>query len=338
MSNKVYALATLAVVSSTFAMVGLSGCSSSSDDLPDTAPSADAGAESADAKLDHNTPDTSGGQTSTAEDGTVGVECQSNDDCSVIGTINDNVCSVGAFSVGDMYGSPVCIQTKCTIGSGGTFEDLLCDARAGLCLPSSKSSSSGTCLPLCIYTSTTIAQPCKGANKCQRAYNGQGSDGSAAAIGFCSWACSEDADCKGTPGEKCKADTGTCVKPETYVPPTKKVGELCSSTSTDCSCQTKTDATKGYCGHTCTTGATGNATCAKAAGDDDNWKCTTTLPTTMTSGGTSKPAFTGQPDGVLGTCALACPNGDSDCASLAATTGVALTCTEFADGKYCQLP
>lgn len=337
MSKKFFVLATLTVVSSTFAVIGVSGCSSS-DENPSTAPTSDGGAGSADAKLDRNTPDTSTGTTSTIEEATVGAECKNNDDCAVTGTTNDNICSIGAFDIGDMYGSPVCIQPRCTIGSSGAFEDILCDGKAGLCLPSAAGSASGTCLPLCIYTSTQISQACKGSNKCQKAYNAQAGGGAAAAIGFCSGACSEDADCKGTPGQKCQAETGQCVNAASYVPSTKKVGESCSSNTTDCSCDTNTDATKGYCGHTCTTGASGNATCAKAAGDDDNWKCTARLPTTMTSGGKSTPGFTAQPDNVLGGCALACPNGDSDCAALSASTGVTLGCTEYADGKYCQLP
>ncbi|AKV00828.1 Tryptophan synthase alpha chain [Labilithrix luteola] len=236
-----------------------------------------------------------------------------------------------------MFGTPVCIQASCTIGSGNTINDITCANQQGLCVPTG-SGASGVCFPFCAYSSTKIESPCAGGNKCAGAYLANGQDGTTA-IGFCAPSCTGDTDCKGTAGQQCQIETGNCVAAANHVVFTKKVGEGCDSTATTqaCVCEAGSDATKGLCGSTCVTGTAGNAACATAGGGA-NWKCTAKLKTSYTNNGQTVTGYTAQPDDIVGTCALACPNGDADCAALATAAGTTVSCLDFVDGKYCSFP
>lgn len=339
MSKKFFVVGTLTMVAGTLAVLGVA-CSSSEDGATGDSAVLDASVPEADASKGKDSAVVGDEKVPDQEEGTVGATCTSNGDCTVADTINDNICSNEAFTDGDRFASPVCIQPTCTRGPGGSFEEMLCDNKIGFCLPSSSDSLEGTCLPLCLYSSTALLQACKGDNRCAFAHPGANADG-AVAIGYCTGGCNVDADCKGTPGQKCQAETGLCVNDHNHVAFAKKLGDACdgSAASQVCSCAVGADPTKGVCAHACQVGTAGNDVCVAAAGDDADWKCTAKLPTTLTpSTGGTLPGFTGQPDGVVGSCALACPNGDADCAALSTKIGVTLTCAEFADGKYCDFP
>ncbi|MEA2751960.1 MAG: hypothetical protein QOI41_6103, partial [Myxococcales bacterium] len=181
---------------------------------------------------------------------------------------------------------------------------------------------------------------CAGGNKCNIAYLGTDAMMKTAALGFCFGACQADTDCKGTTGNKCQKEDGLCVAtPAVYA---KAVGAGCNgaATTAECNCNrtgnhadggVSPDAEKGICTHACVTGAGGNAVCNTALA---GWKCTAKLPAVDSAG---KPAFTGQPDDVAGSCAFPCTD-DTTCATLAASSGLGalLKCRTFADGKYCD--
>ncbi|AKU98588.1 hypothetical protein AKJ09_05252 [Labilithrix luteola] len=339
MSKKLFVVATLTVLVGTFAVLDV-GCSSSDDGAIEQTAVVDAGGPEVDASKAKDSAVVGDEKVPSEEEGTVGATCTRKSDCTVAGTINDNVCSNEAFSDGDHFASSVCIQLACTRGPGGSFEEMLCDDKAGFCLPNATGSLEGTCLPLCLYSSTSFLQVCKGDNRCAFAHPGADNNGVAVAIGYCTGGCNVDADCKGTPGQRCQVETGTCVNGDKVASFAKKLGEACdgSAASPGCPCAFGKDETKGVCSHACRAGSAGNDVCA-AAGGDANWKCTAKLPTTLTpSTGGTLPGFTGQPDGVVGSCAFACPNGDADCAALSTKSGAALSCVEFADGKYCDFP
>src|SRR5688572_10646139 len=54
----------------------------------------------------------SGGSSSggMAEEGTVGQLCMTDAQCEVAGSVGDNVCSIGFFTIGYLYGDPVCVS------------------------------------------------------------------------------------------------------------------------------------------------------------------------------------------------------------------------------------
>ncbi len=272
---------------------------------------------------------------------TVGKLCTSTSDCRAGG--GSSTCSKGGFLAGDLFGSAVCIQPTCTQGTGGTIADLLCDDQAGLCLPTGDSTTSGICLPYCAFTSTTVSSACAGGNKCHFRYAGTDTmTMKVVALGYCFGACAVDADCTGTPGQKCQAEDGYCVNPDklqTYA----AAGTACTYSPTaltqTCNCAhvgnhadggVSPSADKGFCTHACRTGSAGDAVCDTAKA---GWKCTASLPALDEKGA---PLFDGQPADVAGTCAQPCAV-DDDCTALA--TAAALTglvkCKTYADGKYC---
>jgi hypothetical protein len=278
------------------------------------------------------------------EEKTVGQLCNTDADCEVAGSVGDNVCSVGFFSIGDLFTDPVCVS-QCVRGPGQTFTDILCDGDAngapGVCTASNPGEA-GVCFPSCEFSSTTIDTPCAGGNKCTAAYFGTAQSGEVFSLGMCLGACSSDADCAGaTPGSKCQKEIGLCANANQYVTYTKQVGQACNEmlAPNECSCNTVggggPNAARGFCSHACVTGAAGDALCgSKVAG----WKCSAGLPTQFGGGGA---AFTAQPAGILGGCAKPCAS-DGDCAALAATVnvggGTAVgKCESVAGGNICVL-
>ena len=270
-----------------------------------------------------------------SEEGTVGILCKSDQDCDVAGSVGDNVCSIGFFTVGDMFTDAVCVS-MCRRGAGGGFADILCDGNSaatspGVCLADNPGDT-GPCLPACEFGSSQIDTKCAGTNQCGSSYFGTAADGTAFALGICLGACRSDADCKGSSG--CQVETGLCVtNPIAY---TKKTGQGCNGAAApdECNCNTVggsgANRDRGYCTHHCLTGSCGDDLCDALV---KGWRCSAGLPTKFADG---KPGFTGQPANILGTCALPCAS-DADCAPLSTTIGggVTLKCEATAGFKIC---
>jgi hypothetical protein len=339
--KKVFALASVTVLAGFVTAATSAGCSSTTEvvdpgDAATDAPKKEGGTKDGD--VDPVTP----------EEKTVGKLCKSDADCEVAGSVGDNVCSIGFFVIGDLYGDPVCVS-QCKRGPGQTFGDILCDGddqgAPGVC-SANNPGEMGVCFPLCEFSSTKIETECQGSNKCTAAYFGTANDGAVFSLGICLGNCKADADCKGTPGSKCQTEIGLCATTKTYVTYTKTIGQGCDSSPTvdQCNCNTVggtgPNAKFGYCTLSCLTGAAGDAQCNTAK---TGWKCSAGLPTTFTDG---KPAFTAQPDGVLGGCVLPC-TADADCAPIkTAIEGVpgavalspAVKCEDTAGFKICVAP
>ena len=272
---------------------------------------------------------------------TVGKLCTSNTDCTPAGS--PTTCSKGGFSIGDLFGSPVCIQASCTQGTGGTLDDVLCDGRAGLCFVPGGSGTSGICLPFCTFTSTAVSNACAGGNKCHFEYAGTDvTTMKASALGYCFGACAADADCTGTPGQKCQVEDGICVNPDklqTYTAAGTACTRPAAGLTSTCNCASvgnhadggvSPSADKGFCTHACITGSAGDAVCDTAK---TGWKCTASLPALDDKG---MALFEGQPADIAGTCAQPCAM-DDDCTTLATASGLTglVKCKTYADGKYC---
>ena len=353
MMKKMFALASVTALTGLVATMSAVGCSSTTS-IQDNTEGGGGGPTEAGSKKEAGPGvppdndsglDTDGGGIPASK--TVGKECTSTADCKVAGSKNDNACSKGFFTAGDLFGSPVCIQAKCTQGNSNppTVGDLLCDDQTGLCLPNG--GSDGICFPFCSYDSMAVVDKCAGGNKCNIAYLGTDAMKKTSAIGFCFGACTADTDCKGTAGEKCQVEDGLCVK--TTIAYTA-VGTACTrgaaGTPATCNCNTvgnfpdggaPANADKGYCTHSCITGTAGDAVCAtaKPAGAT-TWKCTAKLPTLDTM--TNMPLFTAQPSDVSGTCAQTCTD-DASCGGLVTSSGLPaanVKCKTYADGKFCD--
>jgi hypothetical protein len=352
MFKKMFALASVTALTGLVATLSAAGCSSTTTVQPDG--DAGGGVDATKKETGVGMPpegdaDTSETGTGTPEEKTVGKECTSSADCKIAGSVNDNQCSKGGFLDGDLFGSPICIQPMCTQGNSNppTVGDLLCDDQTGLCLPTGGSDTSGICFPFCSFDSTKVVDVCAGGNKCNIAYLGTDTTTKAAsAIGFCFGACTADTDCKGTAGQKCQTEDGLCLNADKLVAYAKTVGQGCAkpALATDpaqCNCTfvgnhadggVSVDADKGFCTHSCITGAGGDAVCNTAKA---TWKCTAKLPTVDGSGAV---AFTAQPTDVSGVCAQPCA-ADADCSTLNTAvggTGTVVKCKTFADGKYCD--
>jgi hypothetical protein len=343
MVKKLFALASVTALAGLVATVGV-GCSE--DSTNNTPPETDAGAP--DAKKDGKGPgigdDEEPGEPPPSK--TTGNECAADEDCLADGTVNENLCSKGFFTDGDLNPSPVCMGL-CTPNANATsVAELLCDGETGVCVPSG---NAGICFAVCQYDSEGIQVACKGSNKCSPAYNltkggTPPASGSGAILGICLGGCSADADCKGTAGQKCQVETGLCLNADKHIAYAKAVGEGCDNSATpdECSCASVregVDKDKGYCTHACVTGAAGDAVCNTAKA---GWKCTAGLPAKDKDG---KVVFSNQPEGVQGSCAQPCTDDDA-CAALATASGVTggttkgngkVVCAEFANGKFCDI-
>jgi hypothetical protein len=350
MFKKMFALASVTALTGLVATVASAGCSSTTT-VADNGETGvvNPGKEGGPVKPPIEAGDTDTSTPAVPEEKTVGKECTSTADCKVAGSKNDNACSKGGFTDGDLLGSPVCIQPKCDQGAGGTIADLLCDDQAGLCLPTGAAgSTSGICLPFCSFDSTTVTDKCAGGNKCNIAYLGTDMmTMKASAIGFCFGACTADTDCKGTAGQKCQTEDGLCVNADKHVANYTATGTACTRTvapaPATCNCNfvgnhadggVSADADKGFCTHSCITGAAGTAVCNTAAA---GWKCTAKLPQVDDKGAA---LFSAQPDDVSGTCALPCTTVGVDAACTAVGTAAGIPtlvkCKQYADGKYCD--
>jgi hypothetical protein len=342
MVKKLFALASVTALTGLVAATG-AACTTETTETP-----ADAGPGDAATKKETGTKppvDEKDGEPTDPElvpTKTTGKECKDDSDCEgAANAVNQNLCSKGAFKDGDIYGSPVCLGECTPNANAKTVADLMCDGETGLCLGSS---TSGLCVPACSYDSTTVDVPCAGGNKCAPGYTLEKTeDGTGAILGYCWGACTADADCKGSAGQKCQKETGSCVKEANLLTFAKAVGEGCNSAATpdDCNCSavggTGADKSKGFCTHSCITGTAGDAACGSVKA---GWKCTVGLYRKDDDG---KDIFTGQPDDVLGVCAQPCTT-DTDCAGLKTAAGLngsaagagTVVCTEFSNGKFCN--
>lgn len=341
--KKVFALASVTVLTGFVATATSAGCSSTTEVVEQ----GETGPEGGKPK----TPPDGGTSEPDPEEETVGKLCKTDADCEIAGggpSVGDNRCSIGFFTIGDLYGDPVCVST-CTRGPGMTFADILCDGNApetarGVC-NAPNPGEMGVCLPLCEFDATKVVTNCEGSNKCTAAYFGSLQSGEVFSLGICLGACKVDADCKGTPGDsKCQAEIGLCVSNKEYIAYTAKLGDGCvgDANPETCSCNTiggtGPNAKIGYCGHTCITGADGDAACGALK---TGWKCSAGLPTKFNDG---KPAFATQPDGIIGGCALPCTV-DNDCDEIAAALTqagakdpVTVKCEDAAGFKVCVAP
>lgn len=353
MMKKMFALASVTALTGLVATMSAVGCSSTISSVEPTEGGGGGLTEAGPKKeagppvVDPDGGDTDG-STGKVEEKTVGKECASTADCKVAGSVNDNVCSKGLFGksaadADDLYGSPVCLQTKCDIGTAGTTADVICDDGPGVCIPAS--ATQNICLPACTFDSTKIDGACAGGNKCNPAYTlTDPMTMKVSALGYCFGACGADADCKGTAGMKCQVEDGLCVK--TPVVFAKAVGAGCTRPAmaadpAQCNCNfvgnhadggVSPDADKGFCTHACVTGAAGDAVCGTAKA---TWKCTAKLPKLDSAG---KPAFTAQVDNISGSCAQPCTM-DSECSTLNTAvggTGTLVKCKAYAGGSFCD--
>ncbi|HVH46074.1 MAG TPA: hypothetical protein VM925_27180 [Labilithrix sp.] len=345
MVKKLFALASVSALAGLVSAVGAAGCTTTTEvQGGDTADSGktDGGGKVNDTKpkdagttkTDGSTVDDDAGtEPEEPEEETVGKACKTTADCNVENALNDNKCSKGLFKDGDIFGTPYCISACTLPAKVETGDDFLCDGQAGVCYADGPGED-GTCYGMCAYNSTTVTAPCAGTNKCVP-YQFLGDGANLSILGICYAACTKDADCTGTAGQKCEVETGICVTtPTTYA---KSVGEACTRKTTgtpDCNCVTVggqgANKDKGICTSVCVTGAAGDAACNSK---ETGWKCTTLLPAKDSKGNA---LFTDEPDDVYGQCALPCTV-DGDCTAYGTTAGVAAKCNEYAGGKYCDL-
>lgn len=339
MSKKLFVAVTGTLLTSLFTTLVVVGCSSDESSGGGDPDAGQQDVKTTDATPDRKPPTNEVDGAPPPEEGTVGNTCSSDTDCAVQGSVGDNICSKGAAQGNDLFGTPVCIQPTCTIGSGNTIDDITCDDQKGLCVPTG-AGASGVCFPFCTFDSTAVQAKCQGGNKCSGAYISNGQSG-ALGLGFCAPSCTADADCKGTAGQKCQVETGECLTAANHVDMTGKFAKACDPTATTAACAcapSAADTKKGLCGSSCVTGTAGNTACATAGGNE-NWKCTAHLQASYKgNGGSTIAGYTGQPDDIVGSCALACPNGDEDCAGLSTEAGTPMTCQEFVGGSFCAFP
>ncbi|AKU98260.1 hypothetical protein AKJ09_04924 [Labilithrix luteola] len=327
-----FVLASVVVIPGALAFGAVAGCSSSDDATTDTTgTNGDAGGDGGSKDA---TPDTKPNRVDPTptgqEEGTVGKVCSADSDCEVAGSVGDNSCSTSSYPEDDTFNTPVCIQAGCTV-TANTLAGYQCDGTAGYCYTGG---GSGTCLPFCSFDSTSMKSTCQGNNHCVLA-NAYSNDGVITGFGFCFGGCMKDADCNGTPGQKCQLTTGTCVAQKNFIPLQKQPGDACTAGDA-CNCDTlggsSANKDKGICRAVCTTGAEGDTFCGTTTTNGKAWTCTAGLPTSDGKGSTY---FTGQPDGLRGICAQPCEQ-ESDCTFAVGTIGQ--KCTETSNGKYCLFP
>ncbi len=342
MMNKTLALAGLLGLAGSLAAAQVVGCGGSDDN---GSPSADAGK---DGKVMLK-PEAG----ALPEEETVGKACTTTADCNVTGSKNDNICSAGAYGMSggsDIFGSPVCIQVGCTydpVNLGANFCDSNGTNTPGYCY---QNGTNTECRPACQYDSNTITTPCQGTgNVCHASDFGRDTTTNAvSAIGTCSGGCTKDSECTGA-GQKCQVEFGFCVASASFQTFPKKIGQPCMAggETDECACialPDGADKNKGVCSFSCVTGAAGDTACQAAATASSDagstgqaWKCTAGLSARDNK---DAGAFTGNPDGVYGSCFPTCTV-DADCqsigGSLGLTTGKYSCSDNLAGGKYCVL-
>jgi hypothetical protein len=185
-------------------------------------------------------------------DGTVGKACTTDADCASANGPNLARCSSSVFAPQDYYPTPVCILPSCSpvSGTGGLH---FCDgpddpSSPGICV--TNGSTGGICVPKCTYDKNGGAPVgCQAHDACF-AFVSATENG----VGYCWAACTQDSDCHD--GQKCQPDRGWCV--QGVLPPTKAIGDACTSTDTNagvCNCLYGTNKS-GYCSSSCVVGGT----------------------------------------------------------------------------------
>lgn len=343
MMKKFFALASMTAVAGVIAAGAMVGCSSSDDATPGTTDDAGTADAKADAKKDSGGNQVDGSVTPTVEEETVGKPCSADSDCEVADSVGDNVCSKGylatqAGDIVDLFPTPVCIQSCGPINQAKVDDSYFCDGNAGVCF----NFGIPLCTGGCQFTSDAITVDCQGANnKCQAYLFGDDGSGGPAIIGACTGACTKDSDCAGTPGQKCQKEQGICQAANLVVEYTTPQGSPCTenadAAANTCLCATLggtgANKDKGYCYSQCVTGTTG------ACGT--GWQCSSHIPTQLDlQDGGVQPWMTKVPTGVVGSCSLPCDT-TADCLANDAfkdmTADTQVTCTQYADGKFCDL-
>lgn len=344
MMKKFFALASMTAVAGVIAAGAMVGCSSSDDAAP--GPSDDAGttsdAKTTDAKADRNVVDNDAAP--PPEEENVGTPCTADSDCEVADSAGDNLCSKGFLSAGgaayDIFPTPVCVS-GCGPINKEDINTYFCDGNAGVCFDFGVE----VCVGGCQFTADAITTDCQGANnKCQPYLFGNDPTTKAPMIlGACIGACTQDSDCKGTPGQKCQKEQGVCLDATLWSDYTGSVQGTACTKNADAAADTCLCATlggsgankdKGYCYSQCVTGATGQC--------GPNWTCSSHIPTTLElDDGGIEPWMTKVPTGVIGSCSFPCTtvadcNGDGKPFEGMAE-GTEVACSEYADGKFCDL-
>ncbi|MDP9148685.1 MAG: hypothetical protein M3O36_01885 [Myxococcota bacterium] len=327
--NGLRRLLTLCVFVTATAVVA-NGCSSSSSS---TGIPSDAAADSPGITPIHRgdaappgTIDDSGGSGDSATaglfDGTVGLPCQTNADCRPAGGPKINVCSLGAFTGGPLFPTPVCILQSCDPGTDGFLH--YCDgpdvpASPGICL---KSGTGGICFPRCDMLADGAAPAgCRGKDACNFIASGLTTTSQLVGLGYCFGGCTSDTDCPSNSGEagagKCQTDQGLCVT--AVQQPTKAPGDACGAAdarSGACNCYYSTAASAGYCAPACIVGST---TSACPAG----FVCDSQQPAAL-RGDAGATGFTKQNVGLAGYCLAACGGTDAGSAPAVVDAGSAM--------------
>jgi hypothetical protein len=183
-------------------------------------------------------------------DGVVGKTCTTDKDCATANGPNLARCSNTVFNGEDFFPTAVCVLPSCKPVTG-TSAVHFCDgpddpSSPGICVTSGTSGS--VCLPKCTYDKQGGApKGCVGKDACN-SYPVT----VAAGVGYCFGGCTQDGDCQD--GQKCQTDRGWCLPG--FTPPTKNVGDACTSSDSDalvCNCLYGTAKT-GYCSQFCTVG------------------------------------------------------------------------------------
>jgi hypothetical protein len=249
-------------------------------------------------------------------DNTVGNTCASDLDCQPAGGPGVNTCSSTTFKAGALFPTPVCILTKCDLGTDGQTH--YCDGPddlsatpppPGVCV---NVAGSGLCLPLCVFLNDgSAALGCQVNDACvpddtwgKATLNG----GMAlAGIGFCLGGCTKDADCP--TGNLCQVDQGLCVT--TVTPTTKTIGTACTAadnTAGTCNCYVNSQTMSGNCSQFCTTGSTADPCPA-------GYVCDALEPTELIdSSDAGVPGFLTQNPGLSGACVATCTDEGGTCA------------------------
>ncbi|MDP9036705.1 MAG: hypothetical protein M3O50_18040 [Myxococcota bacterium] len=236
-------------------------------------------------------------------DGTVGLPCQTNADCRPAGGPQINVCSLGTFTGGPLFPTPVCILPSCDPGTDGFYH--YCDGpdsptSPGVCL---RSGTAGICFPKCtLLADGTAPAGCRGRDACNFIASGFTRTNQLVGLGFCYGGCTSDTDCPSASGEagagKCQTDQGVCVT--AVQQPIKAPGDACGaadSQSGACNCYYSTTASAGYCAPVCIVGST---TSACPAG----FVCDSRQPAALP--GDAGAGFSKQNVGLAGLCVAAC--------------------------------
>jgi hypothetical protein len=267
-------------------------------------------------------------EASVPADGTSGVQCKTDADCTPDGGPGINKCSntqvvsvAGARA--QLYPTPVCM-VPLAVGcdpappsdpSGMSIH--FCDgpddpSAPGICVPATTppTPGQGSCFPKCTLPVDGSAQMgCVGKNTCTPVgaclLDAQTLSVCTTSLGYCQGTCLQDSDCTtlGT-GWVCQVDVGFCVQRK--LTRRKTVGQACTSadsTSNACNCLVNSTTNTGFCTSSCVVGGSVD-TCPAG------WACENQEPPQLPDG-TNLPA---ENPGTQGFCVPVCTDTDGGAA------------------------